>query len=99
MSANLLRFYAIPPALLLVVPVISLVVVLDSHRRSASKDATERSMRTFLPIFSLSLLSLLAGAFGLTAVHEAQLASIEAVLLTLLRLERMDLAFAHSSSF
>ncbi|KAF8919918.1 hypothetical protein CPB85DRAFT_1429397 [Mucidula mucida] len=87
MSSSYLRFYAIPPALLLAVPVLALPVVVAFRRQAPRTTTPQHLAQSFLPIFSVSLLSLLIGGFGLAGIHESQLASTAVVLLSLLRFE------------
>ncbi|KAF9051077.1 hypothetical protein BDZ89DRAFT_1056962 [Hymenopellis radicata] len=87
MSSRYLRFYAIPPALLLAIPVLALLVVVAFRRQAPRTTTPQHLAQSFLPIFSTALLSLLIGGFGLAGIHDSQLASTAVILLTLLRLE------------
>lgn len=80
-----LHLYAIPPSLLFLVPLLSIALIIAFRLRSASLP-----LCSFIPVFTVALLSLFVGGFGLAALSEQSgntMESTEAVFLTLLRLE------------
>ncbi|KAK0476797.1 hypothetical protein IW261DRAFT_1637279 [Armillaria novae-zelandiae] len=80
-----LHLYAIPPSLLFLVPLLSIALIIAFRLRSASLP-----LCSFIPVFTVALLSLFVGVFGLAALSEQSgnaMESTEAVFLTLLRLE------------
>ncbi|KAG7446641.1 uncharacterized protein BT62DRAFT_130923 [Guyanagaster necrorhizus] len=80
-----LHLYAIPPSLLFLVPLLSIVLIIAFRLRIVSLP-----LCSFIPVFTIALFSLLVGGFGLAVLREQSgnaMESIEAVFLTLLRLE------------
>ncbi len=87
-----LHLYAIPPSLLFLVPLLSIALIIAFRLRSASLP-----LCSFIPVFTIALLSLFVGGFGLAALSEQSgnaMESTETVFLTLLRLERMSFMFS-----
>ncbi|KAK0462644.1 uncharacterized protein EV420DRAFT_1526065 [Desarmillaria tabescens] len=80
-----LHLYAIPPSLLFLVPLLSVAFIIAFRLRTASLP-----LCSFIPVFTIALLSLFVGGFGLAALTEQSgnaMESTETVFLTLLRLE------------
>ncbi|KAK0195024.1 hypothetical protein F5146DRAFT_1117939 [Armillaria mellea] len=80
-----LHLYAIPPSLLFLVPLLSIALIIAFRLRSASLP-----LCSFITVFTIALLSLFVGGFGLAALSEQSgnaMESTEAIFLTLLRLE------------
>ncbi|KAK0213202.1 hypothetical protein DFS33DRAFT_1449840 [Desarmillaria ectypa] len=80
-----LHLYVIPPSLLFLVPLLSITLIIAFRLRTASLP-----LCSFIPVFTIALLSLFVGGFGLAALREQSdnaMESTEAVFLTLLRLE------------